>query len=107
MFLNQKETSFCTSYLANFGLMMTSFFRNLDASVELCQYQPLSRRNFFLFLTEWYSFFLWVCFFFVFFFFVFFFLPRTFFRFSFSTIKDFFQKHRTFICEFCKLCDIN
>ena len=31
MFLNQKETSFCTSYLANFGLMMTSFFRNLDA----------------------------------------------------------------------------
>ena len=72
MFLNQKETSFCTSYLANFGLMMTSFFRNLDASVELCQYQPLSRRNFFLFLTEWYSFFLWVCFFFVFFFLSFF-----------------------------------
>ena len=64
MFLYQKETSFCTSYLANFGLMMTSFFRNLDASVELVQYQPLSRRNFFLFLTEWYSFFLWVWFFF-------------------------------------------
>ena len=31
---------------------------NLDASTELCQYWSLSRRNFFLFLAEWYSFFL-------------------------------------------------
>ena len=31
---------------------------NLDASTELCQYWSLSRRNFFLFLAELYSFFL-------------------------------------------------
>ena len=31
---------------------------NLDANTELCQYWSLSRRNFFLFLAEWYSFFL-------------------------------------------------
>ena len=31
---------------------------NLDASTELCQFWSLSRRNFFLFLAEWYSFFL-------------------------------------------------
>ena len=48
------------------------FFFSKSGRVELCQYQPLSRRNFFLFLTEWYSFFLWVCFFFVFFFCLFF-----------------------------------
>ena len=57
-----------------------SFVRNLDASVELLQYQSLSRRKCFLFLTEWYfSFLLWACFFFVFiFYFIFFtkdFLP--------------------------------
>ena len=39
--------------------------RNLDVSVELRQYQSLSPRKFFIFLTEWYSFFLLRAFFFV------------------------------------------
>ena len=40
--------------------------RNLDVSVELRQYQSLSPRKFFIFLTEWYSFFLLRAFFFLF-----------------------------------------
>ena len=49
-------------------ILASDFFgRNLDASVELRQYQSLSQRNFFHFLTEWYSFFLLqACFFFLF-----------------------------------------
>ena len=67
------------------------FVQNLDASMELRQYQSLSqgKSSFFSwqigtlsFLTDWYSFFLlWALFFF--------FSPTTFFRFWFSISKDF------------------
>ena len=46
------------------------FVRNMDASVELQHYKSHLRRKFFLFFTEWYSFFLlWAFFFFFLFFF--------------------------------------
>ena len=46
------------------------FVRNMDASVELRHYMSLLQRKFFLFFTEWYSFFLlWAIFFFFLFFF--------------------------------------
>ena len=60
------------------------FVRNLGASVELRQYHSFSKRNFFPFLTEWYSFsLLWVCFFFKFFY------QGLFSAFDFSMSKDF------------------
>ena len=67
---------------------------NLDASTELCQYWSLSRRNFFLFLAEWYSFFLssLVQISFSFFFFTKNFLPLLIFPWA-----------RASTCEFCKV----
>ena len=67
---------------------------NLDANTELCQYWSLSRRNFFLFLAEWYSFFLSS-------------LVQISFSFFFFT-KDFlplliFPWARASTCEFCKV----
>ena len=71
------------------------FVQNLDTSVELHQYQSLSQGNFFLFMTEWYSFVLFRACFFPFF------IQRTFFRFWFFHEQRFFQKQRTSTCEFC------
>ena len=60
------------------------FVRNLGASVKFRQYQSLSQRNFVLYLTEWYPFFLlWACLIFPFF------SQGLSSAFDFSTSKDF------------------
>ena len=58
----------------------------LVASVELRQYKSLLQRKFFLFFTEWYSFFLLWAFYF---FFLFFFYQGVFSALDFSVGKDF------------------
>ena len=74
----EKETSFLTLFMANFGQTATSLFEIQTPAWNSASKQSVSRRNFFLFSTEWYSFFLlWACFFSFFLFF----LSRTFFRF--------------------------
>ena len=82
----EKETSYLTLCMTNFGLMATSLMeseRQLGAPPV-----PVAFTNeFFLFLTEWSSFFLLrTCFFFFSFFFI---LPSTLYRFLFSMSKDF------------------
>ena len=62
------------------------FVRNMDASVELQHYKSHLQRIFFLFFTEWYSFFLLWAFFF---FFLFFFYQGVFSALDFSVSKDF------------------
>ena len=70
------------------------FGRNLDAKVELHQYQSLSQGIFFL--TEWYYFFLlWAC------------CCWTFLRFLFFHEQRFFLKQKASTCEFCKVRDVN
>ena len=90
------------------------FVQNLDASMELRQYQSLSqgKSSFFSwqigtlsFLTDWYSFFLlWALFFFSFFFFFFTndFLPLLTFH-----KQRFFIKQKAFTSEFCKVFDVS
>ena len=51
----EKETSLLTLCTGTFWLDGDFFVRNLDASVELRQYQSLSQRNLFLILTEFFS----------------------------------------------------
>ena len=82
------------------------FVRNQDAIVELRLYQSLPQSNIFLFLTEWYSFFLlWACFSFSFLFLSF--LSWTFFRFWFFHGQRFVHKQRASTCEFGKVRDVN
>ena len=89
----KKRKPRLTSCLAN-------FVGNLDARVELRQYQSLSQSNFFLFLTESCSFFpLCTCFFL-------FFSLRTFFRFWFFHEQRFYHKQRVFICDVNKVMKI-
>ena len=91
------------------------FVQNLDASMELRQYQSLSqgKSSFFSwqigtisFLTDWYSFFLlWAPFFFFFSFFLSFtndFLPLLIFH-----KQRFFIKQKAFTSEFCKVFDLS
>ena len=101
MFMYKAGT--CTKKRNFFFNIMCGEFRfdgdfyvgNLDASTELCQYWSLSRRNFFLFLAEWYSFFLS-------------FLVQNFFLIFFFFTRDFlslliFPWARASTCEFCKV----
>ena len=99
----EKETSYLTLCMTNFGLMATSLMeseRQLGAPPV-----PVAFTNeFFLFLTEWSSFFLLrTCFFF----FLFFILPSTLYRFLFFHEQRFFHKRRASTCEFCELRDVN
>ena len=98
----EKETSYLTLCMTNFGLMATSLMeseRQLGAPPV-----PVAFTNeFFLFLTEWSSFFLLrTCFFFFSFFFYFtkYSLPLLIFPMS----KDFSISEE---CEFCELRDVN
>ena len=98
----EKETSYLTLCMTNFGLMATSLMeseRQLGAPPV-----PVAFTNeFFLFLTEWSSFFLLrTCFFFFSFFFNFtkYSLPLLIFPMS----KDFSISEE---CEFCELRDVN
>ena len=99
----EKETSYLTLCMANFGWMATSLMeseRQLGAPPV-----PVAFTNeFFLFLTEWSSFFLLrTCFFFSFLFI----LPSTLYRFWFFHEQRFFHKRRASTCEFCELRDVN
>ena len=87
------------------------FVQNLDASMELRQYQSLSWGKFSFFswqigtlsfLTDWYSFFLFWALFFFFFFFTNDFLPLLIFH-----KQRFFLKQKAFTSEFCKVFDVN
>ena len=88
------------------------FVQNLDASMELRQYQSLSQEKFSFFywqigslsfLTDWYSFFLlWTLFFSFFFFFNNDFLPLLIFH-----KQRFFIKQKAFTSEFCKVFDVS
>ena len=96
----EKETSFLTSCMAHFGLTVTSLvkFRHQH---EAPLVQVVFTKEFFLYLTEWYPFFLSLGLFF------FFFFPRTFFCFWFFHEQRFFHKQRASMCEFCKVHNVN
>ena len=88
------------------------FVQNLDASMELRQYQSLSQGKFSFFswqigtlsfLTDWYSFFLlWALFFFFFFF-----LTNDFITLFIFHKQRFFLKQKAFTSEFCKVFDVS
>ena len=86
--IKKRKPHFIIMY-GKFWLDGDFFVRNLDASVELRQYQSLSQRNLFLILTEFFS-----SLFFPFF-------TKVLFR------SWFFHKQRASTCEFYKVHDVN
>ena len=103
-FLKEKETSYLTLCMTNFGLMATSLMeseRQLGAPPVPVAFTNeffslLDRMVLFLSSSD------------LFFFFSFFFiLPSTLYRFLFFHEQRFFHKRRASTCEFCELRDVN
>ena len=97
-FNKEKETSFLTLCMAKFGSTATSLFEIWTSAWSSDITSLFYKGIFFLFFTEWYSFFLlWA-----FFFFFLFFLPRNFFRSWFFRERRFFHKQRASTSDFLK-----
>ena len=99
----EKETSFLTSCMAHFGLTVTSLVKSRHQH-EAPLVQVVFTKEFFLYLTEWYPFFLSLGLFFII---IFFFTKDFLLLIDFSMSKDFFHKQRASMCEFCKVQNVN